>query len=71
MATDLVASRLIVRKAAKMIDIDVFLFFNQNNNFHQHPERTMYSAMAKRFATDKCFEVIFLQNIRAYLILDS
>jgi len=45
MATDLTASRLMVRNAARMMDED-------------HPEKTMYSAMAKRFATDKCFDIV-------------
>jgi len=45
MATDLVASRLMVRNAARMID-------------SQHPEKTMFSAMAKRYATDSCFDIV-------------
>lgn len=41
MATDLVSSRLIVRRAAAMIDND-------------DPNKSLYSAMAKQSATDKC-----------------
>jgi hypothetical protein len=41
MATDLVSSRLLVRRAASMIDND-------------DPNKTLYSAMAKQSATDKC-----------------
>ncbi len=44
MGTDLVASRQMVRMAASALD----------NN---HPEKTVYCAMAKRFATDACFEI--------------
>ncbi|CAD8181419.1 unnamed protein product [Paramecium octaurelia] len=44
MATNLVTSRLIVRQAAQMID-------------NSHPDKTLYSAMAKRYATDSCFNV--------------
>lgn len=44
MATDLVASRLMVRNAARALD-------NSANNAVQ------LCAMAKLFATDKCFEV--------------
>lgn len=45
MATDLIASRLLVRKAAGMIDAG------------NSPHTAVYSAMAKRFATDRCFDV--------------
>jgi len=45
MATDLVASRLMVRNAAKLMDID-------------HKDKTMYAAMAKTFATDKCMTIV-------------
>jgi len=45
MATDLVASRLLVRNAARMMDVD-------------HKEKTLYAAMAKNFATDKCFDIV-------------
>lgn len=44
MTTDLIASRNMVRNAAKMMD-------------EAHPEKTFYAAMAKRFATDKCFDI--------------
>jgi alkylation response protein AidB-like acyl-CoA dehydrogenase len=44
MATDLVSSRLLVRQAAKMLDLG-------------SPHATVYSAMAKKFATDHCFDV--------------
>jgi alkylation response protein AidB-like acyl-CoA dehydrogenase len=44
MATELVAARQMVRLAASKID-------------NQHPDRTTYCAMAKRFATDVGFEV--------------
>jgi alkylation response protein AidB-like acyl-CoA dehydrogenase len=44
MATKLVASRLLVRQAASLID-------------SQSPHATAFSSMAKRFATDNCFEV--------------
>ncbi|MET0378467.1 MAG: acyl-CoA dehydrogenase family protein [Spongiibacteraceae bacterium] len=44
MATDLVAARQMVRMAASALD----------NN---HPEKTVYCAMAKRFATDVGFDV--------------
>lgn len=45
MATDLEASRLMVRHGARLI--------TENS-----PNYTMYCAMAKRFATDKCFDVV-------------
>lgn len=45
MATDLVSSRLLVRRAAAMIDND-------------DPNKTLYSAMAKQSATDKCQEIV-------------
>lgn len=49
MTTDLITSRLVVREAAKLLD---------------DPESTsrdqmMYSAMAKKHATDVCFDVNF------------
>jgi alkylation response protein AidB-like acyl-CoA dehydrogenase len=44
MATDLIAARNMVRLAAFRLD-------------EKHPEATAYCAMAKRFATDKGFEV--------------
>jgi len=45
MATDLEASRLMVRHGAHCIT-------NQEANY------TMYCAMAKKFATDKCFDIV-------------
>lgn len=45
MATDLVASRLMVRRTASMIDGAT------------SPHIPAYSAMAKKFATDRCFEI--------------
>ena len=58
MYTYLTASRLMIRNAAKMLDMNVifsvsFLFIFEK----KHPELTLYSAMAKNFATDKCFDV--------------
>ncbi len=44
MATELVAARQLVRLAACKLD-------------EADPEATVYSAMAKRFATDRCFDV--------------
>ncbi|WP_137818893.1 isobutyryl-CoA dehydrogenase [Pseudomonas sp. 2FG] len=44
MLTDLTASRQMVRLAAHKLD-------------QQHPEASLYCAMAKRFATDQCFEL--------------
>lgn len=44
MATELVAARQLVRMAAAKLDID-------------HPDKTTYCAMAKRFATDVGFKV--------------
>lgn len=44
MATNLQASRLMVRSAARMID-------------ENHPEKTVHCAMAKKFATDACFDI--------------
>lgn len=44
MLTDLIASRQMVRLAAHRLD-------------QRHPEASLYCAMAKRFATDQCFEV--------------
>ena len=45
MATDLEASRLMVRHGAKLIT-------------EKAPNYTMYCAMAKKFATDKCFDIV-------------
>ena len=45
MATDLEASRLMVRNGAECLD-------------NQVPNYTMQCAMAKRFATDKCFDIV-------------
>jgi len=45
MATDLEASRLMVRHGA-------------NTLLNKDPNATMYCAMAKKFATDKCFDVV-------------
>jgi len=44
MQTDLVASRQMIRLAASRLDAG-------------HPEATAYCAMAKRFATDACFDI--------------
>jgi alkylation response protein AidB-like acyl-CoA dehydrogenase len=44
MATELEAARLLVRRAATALDA-------------RHPDATLYCAMAKRFATDYCFEI--------------
>jgi alkylation response protein AidB-like acyl-CoA dehydrogenase len=44
MATSLITSRLMVRKAATMID-------------SASPHATVYSALAKKYATDRCFEI--------------
>lgn len=44
MATNLIASRLLVRKAARL--------FQEGS-----PHSTVYSSMAKKFTTDRCFEV--------------
>jgi len=44
MATDLEASRLMVRHGARLIE-------------DKAPNYTMYCAMAKKFATDKCFDI--------------
>jgi alkylation response protein AidB-like acyl-CoA dehydrogenase len=44
MATELEAARLLVRRAATALDA-------------RHPDATLYCAMAKRFATDCCFEI--------------
>ena len=44
MATDLTASRLLVRRAATLVD-------------EGSPHATVYSSMAKKFATDHCFDV--------------
>ena len=45
MATDLEASRLMVRHGAKLCG-------------EKAPEYTMYCAMAKKYATDKCFDIV-------------
>jgi len=45
MATDLQASRLIVRQAANAIDSN-------------SPNKTIYASMAKLLATDKCFDIV-------------
>ena len=45
MATDLEASRLMVRHGARLIT-------------DKSPNYTMYCAMAKKFATDKCFDIV-------------
>ncbi len=45
MATELEAARLMVRRAAHALD-------------HKDPRATQYSAMAKRFATDACFDIV-------------
>lgn len=42
---DLTASRLMIRDAAVKIE--------QN-----HKDKTMYAAMAKAFATEKCFDIV-------------
>lgn len=47
MATDLVASRLLVRTAADAIDNSL-------------PNAAILAAMAKLQATDKCFDVMFV-----------
>ena len=44
MATELDAARLLVRRAAHALD-------------NKDPKATQYSAMAKRFATDACFNI--------------
>ncbi len=44
MATDLEAARLMIHRAARALDAG-------------HPEKTMYCAMAKRFATDAGFQI--------------
>lgn len=44
MATDLEAARLMIHRAARAVDAD-------------HPEKTLYCAMAKRFATDAGFAI--------------
>ena len=49
MATKLVASRLLVRKAALALD-------------HQSKDTVTLCAMAKLFATDACFEVRHQSN---------
>ena len=45
MATDLEASRLMVRHGARVLS-------------EGDPLKTMYCAMAKKFATDKCFNIV-------------
>ncbi len=44
MATELEAARLMIHRAARAVDAN-------------HPEKTMYCAMAKRFATDAGFQI--------------
>ena len=44
MQTNLVAARQMIRLAASKLD-------------SEHPEATAYCAMAKRFATDACFDI--------------
>ena len=44
MATDLEAARLMIHRAARAVDAN-------------HPEKTLYCAMAKRFATDAGFNI--------------
>lgn len=44
MATELVAARQMIRLAASKLD-------------NKHPDRTTYCAMAKRYATDVCFNI--------------
>ncbi len=45
MATELEAARLLVHRAARSMD-------------ESDPDATMHCAMAKRFATDKCFDIV-------------
>ena len=45
LAADLHASRLMLRNAAQFVD-------------RKHTDKTMYCAMAKRFVTDNCFNVL-------------
>ena len=45
MALDLTASRLMVRHGAECLDAKT-------------PNYTMQCAMAKKFATDKCFDIV-------------
>jgi len=45
MATDMEAARLMVRQAAAKLDADA-------------PDKTVFAAMAKRFATDACFAIV-------------
>jgi len=45
MAIDLESSRLMVRHAAKLLT-------------EKQPNSTMYCAMAKKTATDKCFDIV-------------
>lgn len=45
MAINLESSRLMVRHGAKLLS-------------EKAPEYTMYCAMAKKYATDKCFDVV-------------
>jgi alkylation response protein AidB-like acyl-CoA dehydrogenase len=45
MATELEAARLMVRRAARSLDAS-------------DPDATMHCAMAKRFATDKCYDIV-------------
>lgn len=45
MAADLEASRLMVRHGVKLLT-------------EKDPTATMYAAMAKKFATDKCYDIV-------------
>ena len=45
MATKLEASRMIVRHGARLVT-------------EKDPNATMYCAMAKKFATDECYEIV-------------
>lgn len=45
MATNLTASRLMIRDAALKIE-------------ENHPKKTMHAAMAKAFATEKCYDIV-------------
>lgn len=78
MATDLEASRLMVRHGAKLMVAN-------------DPNKTMYCSMAKRFATEKCFDIVndalqlhggygylqdypierFLRDLRVHMILEG
>lgn len=49
MATNLISSRLMIRNAARMLDLD-----HPVNILNYCKERTIYISMAKRYATDAC-----------------